>query len=346
MDCYSRREYLIKEMFPEGMPKLWCPLLTHYDDKNAFDENRMYRHIQSILSNVKTFLIPGSTGDGWDMTNIERKRILESIISFSNKLELKILVGILETEKGAARKNIIDTLDWLKGITCTNETVECLKKSKVCGFTICPPQGSELSQQEIEEQLASVLELNLPTALYQLPQITQNEVSPDTVRSLASEYPNLFLFKDTSGNDKVALSGFNFSGLYLVRGAEGDYGKWLKNNGGVYDGFLLSSANCLSGVLTEVIKSSGGNGGRESKLSTELTELTSAVFDTCSILPHGNVFTNANKAIDHFMAYGKDAYEKKPPMLYSGNRIPVDIIRTVGTIIEIHGLMPNKGYMY
>lgn len=345
MDSYNSRESLVKEMFPDGIPNLWCPLLTHYDDDKAIDKDRMYKHIKSIIRNVNTFLVPGSTGDGWEMCNEDRKKTLEYVIGFSHELKFKILVGILETGKDAARKNIIDTLDWLREKTGVNDSSECLKRSNICGFTVCPPKGSDLSQQEIEDQLASILELDVPTALYQLPQVTQNEVSPETVKSLVDKYPNLYLFKDTSGADKVALSGFDFKGLFLVRGAEGGYFKWLKSNKGVYDGFLLSTANCFGDILAEILKS-GGDANKQSFLSSKLSELAKTVFDICSELPYGNVFTNANKAVDHFMAYGKDAYTRKPPMLYSENRIPVEIIQKVGSILSEYGLMPEKGYMY
>jgi len=133
--------------------------------------------------------------------------------------------------------------------------------------------------------------------------------------------------------------------LFLVRGAEGGYFKWLKSNKGVYDGFLLSTANCFGDILAEILKS-GGDANKQSFLSSKLSELAKTVFDICSELPYGNVFTNANKAVDHFMAYGKDAYTRKPPMLYSENRIPVEIIQKVGSILSEYGLMPEKGYMY
>ena len=62
---------------------------------------------------------------------------------------------------------------------------EALQHSNVVGFTVCPPKGSHLDQEAITEALTRVAERGLTLALYQLPQVTGNEMSPETVRELA-----------------------------------------------------------------------------------------------------------------------------------------------------------------
>src|SRR5205823_10367658 len=118
-----------------------------------------------------------------------------------------------------------------------------LLKSRVCGFAVCAPSGKEQTQAEIARGLTSILELGLPTAVYQLPQVTQNEISPGLADSLASRFQNFILFKDSSGADRVVLESKDFSGVCALRGAEGDYTRWFKTAGGPYHGFLLGSAN-------------------------------------------------------------------------------------------------------
>ena len=51
-----------------------------------------------------------------------------------------------------------------------------------------------------------------------------------------------------------------------------------------------------------------------------------AVFAAAAPLPHGNAFTNANKALDHFMAHGPRARAVTPPRLHSGQRLPGELI--------------------
>lgn len=66
----------------------------------------------------------------------------------------------------------------------------------------------------------------------QLPQVTRNQMSPELVARLARQFAHFLLFKDTSGRDRVAVSGLDFTGVFLVRGMEGEYARWLKAGDG------------------------------------------------------------------------------------------------------------------
>ena len=59
----------------------------------------------------------------------------------------------------------------------------------------------------------------------------------------------------------------------------------------------------------------------------------------------GNAFTNANKALAHIMAYGRDALEAPPPRLYAGNHLPHSILKVVMESLTHHGLLPERGYL-
>ena len=59
------RRQLLARFFPNGVPTLWCPLITHYDADGVIDRKRMAAHLEHISPFVKGILVPGSTGDGW-----------------------------------------------------------------------------------------------------------------------------------------------------------------------------------------------------------------------------------------------------------------------------------------
>ncbi len=100
------------------------------------------------------------------------------------------VIGALERE-GAAVRELIRTVVRVLGFsTAGARSDKVMAAVGVQGFVVCPPCGKDLSQDTIRAQLASTLELDLPTALYQLPQVTSNEMSPETVGSLAAEYGN------------------------------------------------------------------------------------------------------------------------------------------------------------
>src|SRR5262245_16428856 len=59
----------------------------------------------------------------------------------------------------------------------------------------------------------------------------------------------------------------------------------------------------------------------------------------------GNAFTNANKALAHIMAYGRDALDAPPPRLYAGSHLPRSILKAVMESLKHHGLLPERGYL-
>ena len=298
-----------------------------------------------IASWVKGYLIPGSTGDGWELTDDETSLLVDFALQRARKYDLKVLLGVLKPSVEAMWDAIRSILQKVHGFAGIDDPTEALFSANICGITVCPPTGDTLTQEIISQGLSVILDMGLPTALYQLPQVTGNEIAPKTFQYLAENYPNLIFFKDTSGADRIAKSGMDTGGAFLVRGAEGDYARWLKPGGGPYDGFLLSTANCFPSSLSTVIELiDNGDVERARTLSDKITHAMDRVFAIIHSVPQGNMFTNANKAIDHYMAYGPFASKKQGPMLHSGVRLPESIIAETGTILAHFDLMPQEGY--
>ena len=65
MSVSQKRGELIRTLFPEGIPRLWCPMLVHYDGDGKIDAARMEHHLAAMCKTVRTFLLFGSTGDGF-----------------------------------------------------------------------------------------------------------------------------------------------------------------------------------------------------------------------------------------------------------------------------------------
>jgi dihydrodipicolinate synthase/N-acetylneuraminate lyase len=183
-------------------------------------------------------------------------------------------------------------------------------------------------------------------ALYQLPFVTLNEASPETFDRLAAAYPNLIFFKDSSGRDLIAASPQDKGEVFLVRGGEGDYTRWLKISGGSYDGFLLSVTNVFAPELSAIVASlETGDLPAAKDLSDRVTK---ALFDTIAVvrsLPCGNAFTNANKAMDHFFAFGPGAVDREGPMLKGGMTIPREMLEATKEVLQSCRLLPTRGYL-
>jgi 4-hydroxy-tetrahydrodipicolinate synthase len=341
------REVLIHDFFPEGVPKLWCPVLTHFRDDGGIDFERMSAHFHSISPWIRGLLIPGTTGEGWELDDRETMQVTEFALGLARKYGTRLLLGVLRTDIEAVKRIISDMITLIPhGEGTTPRMTESLRAAGVCGFAVCPPKGRSLSQTEIEAGLVVIMEMGLPIALYQLPYITENEVAPETFEKFVKRYPHLIFFKDSSGRDLIALSKVDKTGVFLVRGGEGDYIKWLKDAGGPYDGFLLSVTNVFSPALSSMIKYlENGDLQNARDLSEKVSKALFKVIGCVRQLPYGNPFTNANKAIDHFFAFGPAAAAKEGPLLKTGVRLPKEVLVETGAMLDAFGLMPGKGYL-
>jgi dihydrodipicolinate synthase/N-acetylneuraminate lyase len=345
-DRKMKRISLLKAIFPNGVPRLWCPLLTHYRDDGTIDFKRMEAHFAHIVPWVKGFLIPGSTGDGWELTEEETQQVAEFAVAQTQNRDIDLLIGLLRPDVRGVKR----TLSAMKGrkifgVLENKEAAPAISPRHICGITICPPRGMSLSQADIESNLMEILDMGLPTALYQLPQVTENEAAPETFARLAEKYSNLILFKDSSGDDRIASSSVDKGGVFLVRGAEGDYARWLREAGGPYDGFLLSTANAFPRELRSVIENlEKGAFSAAAETSERLSAVIGKIFAIVQPLPQGNAFTNANKAIDHFLAFGPDAVNRLGPLLHAGVRLPREMLWATRETLASHGFLPERGY--
>jgi len=337
---------LLARLAGTPVPRLWCPPLTHYADDGSLDLSRMAAHWDHLAGHVRGLLVPGSTGDAWEMDDEEIAVLLDAALDLAATRPVRLLLGALKPDAETTLAAIDGMLGLLRRRTGEDDALAALAASRVAGFTVCAPTGEGPSDEMMESALGQVLETGLPVALYQLPQITRNEMSPALMSRLADRHPNLVLFKDSSGGDRVARSAGRPDGVFMMRGAEGGYAGWLREAGGPYHGWLLSTANCFPRELDRIVTDlEAGRATEAAALSDRLTGVVDGVFGLVAGLPDGNAFANANKAIDHFMAHGAGASRVAPPRLHAGSRLSADVIEGTGTILAEAGLVPKRGYL-
>ncbi len=337
-----KRGELFSTFFGGGAPKLWCPLISHYDRRGNFDVKRFEAHLAHISPYVGGFLAPGSTGDGWEMEKAEAFELVDMLRELLSRHRRLLLIGVLETGQGDAARSA-EAIKIRYGFDGDPSSLEA---QGLCGITVTPPKGAELPEEVIEEELGTVLSVGLPTALYQLPQVTENRISPQTAAVLAGEYENFYLFKDTSGEDRIALDAELPENLFLVRGAEGGYYRWLRGAGGPYHGFLLSTANSFPRDLSEIIEAvEEGDIEHAKQITDKLAKVVQELFRLVEALPFGNPFANANKVADHFMAYGESWTKGESPMTHAREPLPLEILEAAAELLESNGLISHRGYL-
>lgn len=339
------RQGLIQQLFEPGMPRLMCPPLTHFSGPLAVDRPRMSAHYAWLAQYAGLFLVPDSTGDGWLMDDAMMLRMAALCAQHAREAGGGVLVAVL-------KPSLPEMLAGIKAVQAMvreqtgRDDLQGFLSGGYKGITVCAPRGEGMPQAEIAQALRRVLDLGLPTALYQLPQMTLNEISPQVVADLVRDYPHFYLFKDTSGRDAVALSGVDTRDLYLVRGAEGQYARWFKPAGGPYDGFLLSTANGFARQLAQLIQLCEKKElAAARQLSNQLDALVSALFALVSPIPVSNAFANSARIADHVQAHGPDWQRAPAPMLPDGSRMDEAILQQGCQLIQAAGFVPQQGYL-
>lgn len=318
---------------------LWVPLLTHYDDsaERRLDHIRTSQHIASITPCVWQYLIAGTTGDGWEMSDA----VLDDWIRFAQSSAAlsprhKLLFGAF----GATTEEVIE-----RAVRIERAIAAQPLRGTYAGLTLCAPVDPDASQDMIADHFARIIAATTsPLAIYQLPQVVQCEIAPETFAALAEATPRITLFKDTSGDDRVASASVETSSVRMLRGAEGAYASHMKPYGS-YDGWLLSTANGLAPQLRAIASMvEEGDQNQAVPASAVLTTLVEALFGAATGLPSGNPFSNANRAVDHVGAHGSQ-YIEVPARLASGDMLPTDFLVRVRGLLSEAGIDVVTGYV-
>jgi dihydrodipicolinate synthase/N-acetylneuraminate lyase len=312
--------------------------LTHYRRQGQaveIDPDRIAAHVSFIRPWVRQFLLAGSTGDGWEMS-LEQLLVLVRLTGRPDLFQgTRFLVGAL-------RPTTEGVIEWARAVESTLGDMKT-PAGEYCGLAVCPPVDADASQSDIIRHYERVLaETRSEIAVYQLPQVTHCSIEPETMRTLAAN-PRVTMFKDTSGKDAVALSGF--TGPRLVRGAEGDYVDMLQPTG-LYQGWLLSTGNAFGSPLRRMLDLlEAGRREEAQAVSRVLTVAVNEMFAAAAKLPFGNPFSNANRAADHLWAYGA-GWEKAPaPLAISGNELPRELLEAASDLIGRFPALPDRGYI-
>jgi len=346
MTVAKQRTLMRQRIVDAPLPRLWSPPLTHYSAAGAMDLDRMRMHWRAIRQFCGGFLVPGTAGDGWELSDAETDAIIEFALDFAAETDALILIGALQPDADGIRQVIARVLPRLQERSGFSDPWEAMKACHVCAFAACPPHGADRSQEEVRSALASVLTLGLPTAIYHIPQVTLSELAAETVCRLADEFPNFLFVKDSSGLDRIAPAlRAAHPAITLLRGSEGDYADWLTDVGGPYDGFLLGSTNAFGRQLTEIIALVEQGRQAEARAAAEKqTQIVRTMAERAKSIPLGNAYTNANKSFDHIMAYGASAGEHEAPLLHVGARLPLELIEQARRILDAANLIPAAGY--
>ena len=304
-------------MYIDGLPRLWFPPLTFYKENGIIDTDRMTEELSQIYPYSKGVLVPGSTGDGWVLSQEKQEALVRFFLKGFDFGRFSILIGALMPTADDTIQAINRWCDILCETAGVKEPAEAMKLLDVKAFVFCVPKGVQDRSQQIRE-MSRVLDLSLPMAFYQLPLVTGVTVEAEVIAELAAKYSNLIMAKDSGGKDELAKSGLLSGRLMMLRGAEGDPADMIRGDNAIYDGLLLATVNCFAKEHSELLQ-----GKREySGYGDVIMKMFDAVTD-----PVSNAFSDAARAICHAQKF-KEQAPGIPCYCYDGRTLPVSLIET------------------
>ena len=207
------------------------PVITCFDKQGNIDEKTMRKLIGWLAGHVQGFYPCGTYGSGPLMTTEERK----------------LIARIVNEEKGSAFA-IIHV-----GAATTTEAIELAKHAEIVGsdaIGAIPPYYYHYSQEQLIEHYKALIDaVSIPVFLYNNPDLSNNPVTPQTLRTLA-DY-GLAGVKDSSFdlvnfyNYKLAVSRPDFQfiiGTEAVAAGALDAGAC---------GVIAGLANCFPEFMTD-----------------------------------------------------------------------------------------------
>ena len=145
---------------------IWVPIISQYQNtKNLeLDEKLIQKHIHWLDPHVKQFLVCGTTGDGWNLTD---KLILNWLDILNDnsliKKDNKILFGAF----GKTTEDVLRRADIIERYLVKNGS-----SAGFFGLTLCAPVNENIKQKEIISHFKRIIEnTHLPISIYQLPQV-------------------------------------------------------------------------------------------------------------------------------------------------------------------------------
>lgn len=154
---------------------VFTPMITIFDEDGNFDNESNKLMIEKLISDgIYGICILGTTGEFFNMTFEEKKKYIKFAAETING-RVKLIVGAGSTN--------------LKEVISLGNFAE---ENNADAILVLPPFYFKLNDKHVFEYFSKVAEnTNLPMILYNIPQNTKTEISPELILKLASKYENI-----------------------------------------------------------------------------------------------------------------------------------------------------------
>lgn len=201
------------------------PLVTPFHEDGQVNHPALRQLVDFLLENgVHGLFVAGTTGEGPLLSLAERRAVAETVVDQAGgRAPVLVQAGTPSTEETVA-------------------LVEHAHATGADGAALLCPYFFRLSEEALIRHFCTVAERapgSFPLYLYNIPQLTGNNISPAVSQAVAQECPNVLGEKDSSGNllqiiDKLGVR-------------EGDFQMLVGSDGLILPGLVAGVAGAVSG---------------------------------------------------------------------------------------------------
>ncbi len=161
-----------------------CPVITILTEDGKIDYPNMEKHINHLIeAGLNGLLFFGSIGEFYCIPLQEKKEFINWVVKLVNK-RTQVIIGVGDT----SLENVIELATYAE-------------KAKADALNIISPYYFGLNKESTVSYFGEIAkQVKLPIMLYNFPDRTGNDLSPDLVYELVSKYPNIVGIKDTVDN--------------------------------------------------------------------------------------------------------------------------------------------------
>ncbi|OAA87615.1 dihydrodipicolinate synthase family protein [Clostridium ljungdahlii] len=154
---------------------VFTPMITIFDENGQFDSKSNRAMIEKLISDgIYGICILGTTGEFFNLTFEEKKQYI--------KFASEVIDGRVKLIVGTGSTNLKEVI----------ELGKFAEENNADAILVLPPFYFKLDDNHVFEYFSIIAEnTNLPMILYNIPQNTKVNLSPDLVLKLANKYENI-----------------------------------------------------------------------------------------------------------------------------------------------------------
>jgi 4-hydroxy-tetrahydrodipicolinate synthase len=237
-------------------------LVTPFDKNGNVDYTALENLVNFQIENgIDYLVILGTTGEPATLSNEEKNKIIEKIVSVNNN-RLPMVIGI--------------------GGNNTQQVIETIQNTDLSPFSAIlsvSPYYNKPTQKGIYQHFKSISEsTDKPIILYNVPHRTGQNVAPETIVKLAKECTNIVAVKDAAGdiNQTFTILKNKPSDFMVISGEDG-LGLTSVLSGG--SGVISVIGQGMPNEFSKMIRLGLENKAKEAyNIQFKLADLTSLIF--------------------------------------------------------------------